>query len=145
VLLRSKLTTWALWKAEQPKTTVLGLETGHRRNYALSPYGDYALSEKLKFPAPLDPRFHPKMPTLGVRLVDGAARAYPAQELVRTGGRVVERFEGHPLVVSYDAERQVFDVEAPPEVEVIEGFWFAWSAFHPDGSVFYATEKGRDP
>jgi hypothetical protein len=40
--------------------------------------------------------------------------------------------------VAYDAEHRSFEVEAPPEVEVVEGFWFAWAAFHPETSVFTA-------
>jgi hypothetical protein len=42
--------------------------------------------------------------------------------------------------VAYDPEAQVFEVEAPDAVEVIEGYWFAWIAFHPESSVFRATE-----
>jgi len=139
-VLRSQPTSWARWKQAHPGTTVLDLDTGHRRDYERSPYGDYAMSERLYFPVPLDQRFHPKMPTLGVRTPDGAARAYTAAELVNAGGQVEERFEGLRIVVHYDAEAQVFDVEAPAELEVIEGYWFAWSAFHPQTTVFAAVE-----
>jgi hypothetical protein len=142
-VLRSQLTTWGRWKAEHPTTSVLGLDTGHRRDYASSPYGDYSTSEALYFPAPLDARYHPKMPTLGVRLPDGAARAYPAAELVNAGGTVSEQFQGHPIVVGYDPKAQIFDVEIAPEIEVIEGYWFAWSAFHPDSTVFTVEKSGN--
>ena len=57
------------------------------------------------------------------------------------GGTAVETFAGHPVRVAYDPDAQVFDVEAPQPVEVIEGFWFAWVAFHPQTSVF----TGRAP
>ena len=143
-VLRSQLTSWARWKQAHPGTTVLDIDTGHRRDYERSPYGDYAVSERLYFPVPLDQRFHPKMPTLGVRTPDGAARAYTAAELVNAGGLVEERFEGRPIVVRYDAEAQVFDFEAPPEFEVIEGYWFAWSAFHPETTVFAAVEAASN-
>jgi hypothetical protein len=43
--------------------------------------------------------------------------------------------------VAYDPEAQVFDVEAPPEVEIVEGFWFAWMAFHPEASVYTAPDS----
>ncbi len=33
-----------------------------------------------------------------------------------------------------------FDVTAPSDVEVGEGFWFAWAAFHPETSVAGARE-----
>jgi hypothetical protein len=135
-LLRSRITSWRAWRRAHPATRVLSLETGHDRRYGVSPYGDYATSRRLLFPAPYDARYHPKTPTVGLRLPGGAARAYPAVELARAGGMVQESFEGRAVRVAYDADQQVFAVEAPPEIEVVEGYWFAWAAFHPDGSVF---------
>ena len=124
---------------EHATTTVLSSETGFDRPYGRSPYGDYARSERLLFPVAVDRRYHPKMPTLGLRVPGHGSRAYPASELARAGAPVEERFLGHRVRIAYDADRQVFDVEAPPEVEVIEGFWFAWAAFHPETSVFSAS------
>ena len=66
----------------------------------------------------------------------GEARAYPALEVVRAGGVVEEPFDGRPVRVSFDSEGQVFRVVAPESVEVVQGYWFAWTAFHPDTSVF---------
>ncbi len=138
-LLRARMDQWGHWRRDHPETTVLSHETGHRRDYDRSPYGGYAESRKLIFPAPVDRRYHPKMPTLGLRVPGEGSRAYPASELARTGGSVEERFLGRGVRVSYDPDRQVFAVEAPPEVEVIEGFWFAWAAFHPETSVYTAA------
>jgi len=139
-LLRSRLMRWREWRELYPGTTVLSPETGKPRPYGRSPYGDYATSEKLRFPAPIDRRYHPKTPTLGLRLANGPARAYPAVELVRAGGKVAERFADRDVTVGYDPERESFSVEAPREVEVVEGYWFAWMAFHPDSSVFIARK-----
>ena len=144
-LLRSRVTTWGEWKRAHPASTVLSTDTGHRRNYGEQPYGDYATSTRLRFPTPPDDRYHPKMPTVGLRLADGTARAYPAQEIVRAGGTVRERFAGKPVTVAYDALQGLFRVEAPAEVEVIEGYWFAWAAFHPDTGVYRAPEERSDP
>jgi hypothetical protein len=74
-----------------------------------------------------------------VRRVGGSARAYPAVEVINAGGRVEDRLDGRRVVVTYDPESQVFDAEAPPELEVIEAYWFAWAAFHPETSVFSAA------
>lgn len=140
-LLRSKLRPWGEWKRAHPETTVLSAETGHPDYYGTyghSPYGGYETSKRLMFPAPADARYHPKMRTVGLRLPDGTARGYPMEEVRRAGGRVEETFAGHPVKIRLDPESGVFDVEAPLPVEVIEGFWFAWSAFHPGGSVFVA-------
>jgi hypothetical protein len=135
-LLRARVDEWGRWRREHPETTVLSRDTGHRRDYGRSPYAGYARSRDLMFPAPVDPRYHPKMPTLGLRIPGEGARAYPASELASVGGPVEERFLGREVRVGYDAERGLFDVAAPPEVEVVEGFWFAWAAFHPETSVY---------
>lgn len=140
-LLRSQLVPWGDWKAAHPGSTVLSRKTGHARSYGRSPYGGYATSTELYFPVDLDRRYHPKTPTLGLRLRTGEARAYPASELARAGGAVREHFAGRPVRVAYDEERQVFAVDAPEDVEVVEGFWFAWMAFHSDSSVFQAPRS----
>jgi hypothetical protein len=139
-VLRSELARWSQWRARHPDTTVLTTDTGHRRPYGRSPYAGYERSRDVYFPAPVDPRYHPKMPTLGVRVPDGPARAYPAVEVVQAGGLVEDSFEGRTLAVRYDPEDQVFRVEAPPDLEVVEGYWFAWAAFHPSTSVFVAGD-----
>jgi len=135
-VLRSRLEPWSAWRARHPDTTVLSPNTGHKRRYGDSPYGDYAMDERLLFPVEYDRRYHAKMPTLGLRVADGTARAYPASELVKAGGVASESFAGHRVRVHYDPDAQVFDVEAPAAVDVIEGYWFAWVAFHPKTSIF---------
>lgn len=137
-LVRSRVQPWGDWKGAHPSTTVLSKQTGHRRAYGRSPYGDYATSSRLLFPVAVDSRYHPKTRTLGLRLSDGTARAYPVDEVRKAGGRVEDRFAGHPVVVRLDPTSQSFAVEVPEAVEVIEGFWFAWAAFHPDSSVYVA-------
>ena len=62
------------------------------------------------------------------------------RRLAQAGGSVREKFEGRDVRVSYDPEAQVFEVEAPDDVEVIEGYWFAWSAFHPDTTTYVARK-----
>ncbi|MEE9281364.1 MAG: DUF3179 domain-containing protein [Myxococcota bacterium] len=139
-LLRSSQMPWGDWRERHPDTTVLSEITGHARNYGKTPYRGYATSSRLYFPAPVDPRYPPKTLTVGLRIADGSARAYPAPELTAAGGDVAETFEGHPIRVSYDSRARTFEVEAPPGVEVIEGYWFAWTAFHPESTVFLATK-----
>jgi hypothetical protein len=136
---RARTAPWSQWRALHPETTVVTRNTGHRRDYGTSPYGDYAESEKLFFPVPRDRRYHPKMPTLGLRTAEGSARAYPAIEVVRAGGAIEERFAGHAVRVTYDDAAKIFAVAAPDAVEVVEGYWFAWAAFHPDTSVATAV------
>jgi hypothetical protein len=141
-LLRARLERWDRWRAAHPETTVLSRRTGHDRDYDRTPYAGYAGSSEVFFPVRLDRRYHPKTPTLGLRVPGEGARAYPATELARNGGPVEERFLGRRVRISHDGES--FHVEAPPEIEVVEGFWFAWAAFHPDTSVFEADRRGSD-
>jgi hypothetical protein len=139
-LLRSKMVSWRDWLEQHPETRVLSKETGHRRRYGTSPYGNYATSKRLLFPAPVDDRYHPKMMTVGLRIPGVAARAYPSDEVLRAGGSVEERFEGHPVGIAFDSAAGTFAVSAPALIEVIEGFWFAWAAFHPETTVFTAPK-----
>jgi hypothetical protein len=134
-LIRSVMTTWGQWREAHPETTVLTRDTGYARRYGHSPYGSYPKSRELIFPVPFARRYHPKMPTLGLRLADGTARAYPSEELEAAGGVMEERFGGHAVRVAWDSDSETFAVDAPEPVEVIEGYWFAWSTFHPDTSV----------
>ncbi len=135
-LLRSKTMTWKAWRKAHPETTVLSKQTGYDRDYGRTPYEDYETSKMLYFPVKSDTRRHPKMPTLGLRIPDGPSRAYPGEEIASAGGRVEDVFSGQRVLVSYDSETRHFDFEIPEGIEVVEGFWFAWMAFHPESSVF---------
>ena len=46
-------TTWGAWKKRHPRTTVLSLKTGHRRNYGEGvAYHDYFATDKVMFTVP---------------------------------------------------------------------------------------------
>jgi hypothetical protein len=138
-VLRSRVEPWGRWKHQHPETTILSRRTGHRRRYGTSPYGDYRHSDRLLFPAPEDRRLHPKTPVVGLRTADGVARAYSAEEVADAGGSVIERFAGHGVEIRFDGSTASFQVTAPPEIEVVEAYWFAWAAFHPETSIFRAA------
>jgi hypothetical protein len=143
-LLRSRQQRWVDWLSAHPNSTILSPSTGHVRNYARDPYASYAQADEPMFPVATDERYPAKVRTLGLRLADGRARAYPAPELMKAGGRVSEWFGGHKVEVGYDAARAEFDVSAPGPVAVVEGYWFAWLAFHPDSEVFVAIQPTRE-
>jgi len=135
-LLRSRIMTWKTWRETHPETTILSKATGYQRDYGRTPYEGYETSKQLYFPVKADTRWHPKMPTLGLRIPNGPSRAYPGEEIARAGGRVEDLFSGQRVLVSYDPKTKHFDFEIPEGIEVVEGFWFAWMAFHPESSVF---------
>ena len=135
-LLRSRIMTWKTWRETHPETTILSKATGYQRDYGRTPYEGYETSKQLYFPVKADTRWHPKMPTLGLRIPNGPSRAYPGEEIARAGGRVEDLFSGQRVLVSYDPKTKHFDFEIPEGIEVVEGFWFAWMAFHPESTVF---------
>jgi len=66
-------TTWGEWKKRHPKTTVLSLRTGHRRDYSEgNAYRSYFATDKLMFKVPkLDKRLPNKREVVALRTQDG--------------------------------------------------------------------------
>lgn len=64
--------TWGEWKRRHPKTTVLSLDTGHRRDYGEGvAYRDYFATDELMFAVPkLDDRLNNKDEVLGLLFDD---------------------------------------------------------------------------
>ena len=113
---------------------------GYARNYRRDPYAGYASEEGLYFPVShLDPRYHPKQPTLGLRIGE-TFKAYPLVELDKAGGRVEERHAEGKYLVIYDRDIQSAWVENETggSIPSVTTYWFAWMAFHPDSMVFTA-------
>ena len=138
-LMPSRLTSWKAWRAEHPDTRVLSRDTGHRRNYDSTPYGNYEQSSTVFFPiAERDDRYHPKAWVIGMTSGD-KARAWPFKELKATGKETIQdTFDGRELTIHFDAENRSARItnDAGKELAATTGFWFAWHAFHPDTQVF---------
>ncbi len=78
-------TTWEAWRTANPTTTVLSVNTGHRRDYSPgAAYGGYFASDDLMFPAPTAAGLAPKDRVFALVLGD-AARAYPTAAVVEAG------------------------------------------------------------
>jgi len=135
-------TTWGSWKQRYPDSLVLSTDTGHSRDYSRDPYAGYEDSEGIYFPvAHRDPRYHPKERVLGIE-VNGKFKAYPFSELSQTNGSVKEIFNGKTLKIDYDTANQsarIFDKDGK-ELPGITSYWFAWYAFHPETSLFKASD-----
>lgn len=63
-------TTWGEWRRRHPRTTVLALDTGHRRDYSEgAAYRDYFATDRLMFVVPdIDTRLNNKAEILGLIL-----------------------------------------------------------------------------
>ncbi len=134
--------SWQSWRSAHPDTRVMSPQTGYSRDYDQDPYSGYEKSSTVYFrvehKAPA--WFHPKERVLGLE-IDGQFKAYPLSEIDRVGKpRFEDRFAGQTVTLHWDQNSQqagITDAEGQ-DIAIIEGFWFAWFAFHPDTSVFRA-------
>ena len=135
----TEVTTWKRWRKAHPKTTVLEpplpLEAYRRTNRG---YALYRRKPRPRFPTGpkrTDPRYPPKTPcTIVFR--NNKPRCYPHPEL-REGetrdGDLRLRRKGK-FVTVHDAKGAL--------VPSMTGYWFAWCAFYPKGTVY--TPKRSD-
>ncbi|MBI4383735.1 MAG: DUF3179 domain-containing protein [Nitrospinae bacterium] len=142
-LLPSAQTTWSEWKKRNPGSLVLSVQTGHRRDYFRDPYENYEQSRDLMFEVGAqNPAYHPKEKVVGIELA-GTAKAYPFPELAKVKTPVKDEVRGVPITVYFDASSQTATVRDKDgnELPSVVGFWFAWTAFHPDTEIF----RGKNP
>jgi len=134
-------TTWRDWKARHPNTQVLSTDTGFRRDYSVSPYGNYDREGGLYFPvAEENSRFPRKSVVLGLE-ISGQFRAYPFDELRKGPAQFTDEFQGHRFNVIYDDDNQTARIVGDDgnELTTVRVFWFAWYAFHPGTEIYTAN------
>ena len=91
-------TTWGTWKNFYPNTTVVSTNTGHSRNYARYPYGDYKTSESLLFNVSTnDKRLPAKERVLGI-IDDGSVKVYQFINF-NTEPIITENFKGKNYII----------------------------------------------
>lgn len=134
-------TSWQAWRQQHPQTAVLSTDTGFNRDYGSNPYAGYADSEGLYFPVSASSRrYHAKEQVLGLE-IDGQYKAYPFTELARKDTtQISDTFAGQQISVAFDRENRsatAFD-SSGRMLPAVTSFWFAWHAFHPEGTVYSA-------
>lgn len=135
-------TTWSDWLEQHPRTLVLSTKTGYLRSYNTNPYAGYEQSRKLYFEVnhKAPKTFHPKERVLGLN-ASGVYKAYPFVELNKHGkSQFVDVVNKHPYTIYWGKENQsgsIMDGDGN-EMPVMQAFWFAWFAFHPETEVFQA-------
>ena len=135
--------TWRVRVSEQGQ--VLSTDTGYRRNYRQSPYGDYDHSEQLYFPvSSASLEYHPKTWVLGWTY-NGESKAWPFPELADQLGdskdQVLEdEIGGKTVSIHYDANAHSAELrdESGDLLPGTRAFWFAWYTFHPETLIFRA-------
>ncbi|MDT8283342.1 MAG: DUF3179 domain-containing protein [Gammaproteobacteria bacterium] len=133
-------TTWSDWKRLHPATQVLSKNTGYSRSYGRDPYDGYEQSPQLYFPvfnkAPI--KYHPKEKVLGL-IVDKVHKAYPFIELNKQNkDRFEDSVNGKSFIIHWNNKEQSGYITDKEDVivPVVQSYWFAWYAFHPESEVF---------
>ena len=138
-------TTWRDWLERHPDTMVLSDDTGHSRDYQRDPYAGYEESRHTYFAVNNEApdSYHPKEIVAGLE-VDGVYKAYPFIELDKQGkNQFSDNVNGTQFNFAWDTENRSITITdtGGREVASIQGFWFAWFAFHPDTEIFKATDS----
>ncbi|MEO9588609.1 MULTISPECIES: DUF3179 domain-containing protein [Marinobacter] len=131
---------WRKWRNRVGDAgLVLSTDTGHRRNYRQSPYGDYDHSERLYFPVSSTSRkYHPKTWVLGWTY-NGESKAWPFPELADHGdGELEDQIGGRKVSIHFDADVPSAELrdESGKLLPATRAFWFAWYTFHPETQIF---------
>ena len=133
-------TSWQAWKMENQDTLVLSENTGFKRDYSRTPYGNYDNSKSLYFPVnKLNTDYHPKEYVIGLKM-SGKTKVYPFAELSKITSPFKDSFTGKELTVIFDAKNRTGKIidKNQNEIPTITSFWFAWMAFYPDSTIFKA-------
>ncbi len=107
-------TTWKEWSTRHPETTVLSLQTGHRRDYAEGvAYKDYFATDNLMFTVPkIDRRLKNKDEILAIRLEANAEDALAiSAKFLEKNTIYHDQIDGQSFVVFTDKSgaNRVFD------------------------------------
>ncbi len=136
-------TTWRDWSQKHPDTLVLSDDTGFSRDYSRDPYAGYEKSRYTYFAVNNEApdNYHPKEVVVGLG-VDGVYKAYPFIELDKQGKkRFSDSINGTRFNFEWDSANRSISIsdDSGEAVASIQGFWFAWFAFHPDTEVYKAA------
>jgi hypothetical protein len=138
-------TTWRDWREKHPATLVLSDDTGHSRDYQRNPHAGYENSRRTFFAVnnAAPDYYHPKEVVLGLG-IDGVYKAYPFVELEKQGKpRFSDTINGNRFNFAWDSTNRSVTItdSSGQQVAGIQGFWFAWFAFHPDTEVYKAQDS----
>jgi hypothetical protein len=137
-----QLTSWDVWRAHHPGTTVLWPDPGFRERYGEDPYSSYYGGNALRFPVWPLPLQGPPRKTPVLVLGTGAEHivmALPAVASRAAGRGFFDVRLGHrDIRLHASGTTPVVYVEAldggePPLIA--HALWFAWAAMHPDDKV----------
>ncbi len=146
VWLPSVQTTWSAWKKRHPQGRVWSTDTGFNRNYEAPAYARYKAGSGIMFPVPeYRTELQPKAWVAGV-MVGNQAFAFPLKEL--PPNEILEqKIDDIPIEVSYDPSSRQISVRnrgSGLTVPIVQVYWFAWQAFHPETELWTLEESNRE-
>lgn len=98
------ITTWRQWQKHNPKTKVLSLETGFRRDYGSGvAYREYFSSPELMFPVSVDQSEHLAKSYVFVLRVSGKEKAWPLSDF-RKSKIINDKVDGLSFILVGDEE-----------------------------------------
>jgi len=133
-------TSWSNWLETHPETVVMSDQTGYSRDYSRDPYSGYENSRATYFQVTnkAPDYYHPKERVLGLE-INNSYKAYPFSEIDKANtAQLTDNFAGKTFTIHWDKKNQQASITSSSgkEMMAIEGFWFAWFAFHPETEVF---------
>lgn len=132
--LPSEHMTWEAWRRRHPQGLVLSTDTGHRRDYAGTPYEGYEDTERTMFPVPRHRNELSNKEWIAGIVFEGRANAYRVHSLP-DGQWVDDTVGGTAIRVRYSRRDRHFAAKLAADespVPSVLAYWFAWQAFHPD-------------
>lgn len=129
-------TTWGEWKAAHPNTTVLSLETGHRRNYGEGvAYRDYFATDDLMFEVSRkDSRLEKKAEVLAIRIPQRKPLAISIRYLLKHP-EFKTAHEGAAIEVRTSAQGATEVLVDGKPFPAHRSFWFAWYTQFPETAL----------
>lgn len=134
-MLPIRLVTFAAFREAHPGAKIVSRDTGHRRDYARSPYQEYFKDDSLMVPVAGVGDALPRK-TLGVGIAGGDgedawAWFVPVQRI--GDGRTLDTPAGKVTLGRNEAG--VYTQAAPAGVRTAQTFYYAWSAFYPQTRI----------
>ena len=134
----SQVVSFKTLREKYPQARVLGIDTGYRRDYSLSPYGDYNNSKDLYFPISITDTRLPGKEIMYVVNFNDHSIAFKVADL-KPG--VVARVDVAGTSVSAALKDGV--IETMPALPGYHTMWFAWSVYHQKDGIVWTAEKQR--
>ena len=135
--LPSTVTSWEKWRKRYPRTKVLSIKTGHKRDYSNDPYADYYQSRRglFSFLKP-GPGAKEKELIIGVEL-EGVANAYRL-EMLRGKQEIRDEIYGRSINIRYDKEADTISVQDDNGtiIDHILTYWMVWKGVYPDTKLY---------